>query len=105
MKKFLLSLITLLMILAFYPMEANAKASDNAKNESVEEASAAEQAQVMIDRLYDIRSMDIKNIDSPEKEKLRHEVMTIKDKLQQLSGGIYISAGALIIIIILLILL
>lgn len=48
--------------------------------------------------------MNIKSLDGPDKEKLRNEVVSIKDKVQRING-IYISAGALLIIILILILL
>ncbi len=104
MKKFTFGLLAVLMFLAFTPVEATAETDDNAKTEVAMEASDQEKADVMIDRLYEIMDMNIKSLDGPDKEKLRNEVMSIKDKLQQLNG-IYISAGALIIIILLILLL
>ncbi|MFW5878162.1 MAG: hypothetical protein ACOCUP_03500 [bacterium] len=104
MKKITLSLIAVIMLLAFSPVKASAENHDNDKTE-VAEVSTQEQADIMIDRLHKIVNMNIKSMDGPDKEKLRDEVLTIKDKLEQLNGGIYISAGALIIIIIILILL
>ena len=104
MKKYTLSLIAVLMLLVFYPVKASAETNDNTEKEAAVEATAREQADVMTDRLYEILDMNIKSLDGPTKEKLRNEVMTIKDKLQMLNG-IYISAGALIIIILLLLLL
>lgn len=104
MKKFTPGLIAVLAVLAFSPVEATGEINDNIKTEVAIEASDQEKADLMIDRLYEIMDMNIKSLDGPDKEKLRNEVMSIKDKLQQLNG-IYISAGALIIIILLILLL
>jgi hypothetical protein len=57
-------------------------------------------------RLYEIREMAAKGLSKDEKAVLRKEVQGIKESFSQpLGGGIYISAGALILIIILLIIL
>jgi hypothetical protein len=49
--------------------------------------------------------LDKKNLTHSQKSELRKEVRTIKKQMRELSGGIYISVGALILIILLLIIL
>lgn len=49
--------------------------------------------------------MDKSNLNSSDKRILRKEVRSIKQQLKEMSGGVYISAGALIIILLLLIIL
>ena len=56
-------------------------------------------------RLEEIRAMDTKNMTKSEKKALRTEVKTIKKELAQISGGVYLSVGAIILIALLLILL
>jgi len=57
-------------------------------------------------RLNEINTMDKSNLQSSEKKDLRKEVRSIKHQLNELGGGgVYISVGALIIIILLLIVL
>jgi ABC-type phosphate/phosphonate transport system substrate-binding protein len=102
MKKFTFTLIAILTLLAF-PLTASAETSDNAEKDVTVELTL-EQAQGMIDRLYEIKDMNLGNLSGPEKENLRNEVMSIKDQLQQ-NDGIYISAGALVIIILLILIL
>ena len=58
----------------------------------------------MFVRLYEIKSMDISTLNSAEKSQLKKEVKSIEKKMKLSGGGLYISAGALIIIILLLIL-
>ena len=62
-------------------------------------------AQQLLQRLEDIRSMDKSELTSLEKKSLRKEVKEIKKEMKKISGGIYLSVGAIIIIILLLILL
>ena len=63
-----------------------------------------QKADALIIRLNEINDMDKSNLNSSEKSELRNEVTSIKNQL--LDGPvIYISAGALILIIILLIIL
>ena len=61
------------------------------------------QAQVLIDRLTEIREMDKRSLSADERKELRQEKTAIKSELR--SGGVYLSLGALLLVIILLILL
>ena len=49
--------------------------------------------------------MDKSKLKASEKKKLRKEVKSIRHRLNDLSNGFYVSAGALIVIVLLLILL
>jgi hypothetical protein len=64
-----------------------------------------EQLQKLEQRLEEIRAMDTKGLSRDEKRALRGEVKTIKKEMKAMSGGVYISIGALILIALLLILL
>jgi Skp family chaperone for outer membrane proteins len=61
--------------------------------------------QQMLNRLEEIKAMDVKSLPRSERRALRKEVKEIDQKLQQNGGYIYISVGALLIVILLLILL
>ena len=56
-------------------------------------------------RLEEIKTIDKSELKREDKRMLREEVREIKKKMAEASGGIYLSAGALIVIIILLIIL
>jgi hypothetical protein len=56
-------------------------------------------------RIEEIQSMDKDNLSRAERKALKKEVRQIKDEVKALSGGVYISIGALLVIILLLILL
>jgi hypothetical protein len=68
---------------------------------------SAQQARVdeLVGRLNEIKAMDIDHMSKSEKKALRKEVKDIKREVNALSGGVYISIGALLVIILLLILL
>ena len=72
----------------------------------VSSADAAEtaHANALMDRLNEIKDMDMAAMSSSEKNELRKEVRAI-EKEQRPSGGIYISVGAAILVVLLLILL
>ena len=63
----------------------------------------SEEVQIMIDRLNEIKAMDMSALTSVEKKELRKEVRAIKQEMKA-TTGVYISIGALLIIILLLIL-
>jgi hypothetical protein len=56
-------------------------------------------------RLLEIKAMDKSNLSSSEKKALRKEVRSIKGHSYYARGGIYLSVGAILIIVLLLVLL
>jgi len=62
-------------------------------------------AQHLVQRLEDIKSLNKSEMTRLEKKNLRKEVKEIKKEMKAISGGVYLSVGAIIIIILLLILL
>jgi uncharacterized ion transporter superfamily protein YfcC len=65
-----------------------------------------QEADILVKRVYEIRSLDRNMLSATEKQDLRKELRTIQKQLNDpLAGGVYISAGALILILILLIIL
>ena len=65
----------------------------------------APEPKVMLNRLEEIKEMDRSDLDRFERKALRKEVRAIKTQLRTTGNGIYISAGALIIILLLIIIL
>lgn len=55
-------------------------------------------------RVEEIRKMDKSNLTRAEKKALRAELRQMKEQARAMSGGVYLSVGAIIIIILLLIL-
>ena len=85
--------------LTFIPNGLNAMPPDSLKTELPAEAKS------LMNRLEEIKSMDKSDLGWKEKRELRKEVKTIEYRLRDIGGTVYISVGALLIIIILLILL
>lgn len=75
-------------------------ASDNNIAES-KEATAIQ----LQNRLEEIKALDKHELSREEKKALRREVKEIKKELAAISGGVYLSIGAIILIALLLILL
>lgn len=61
-------------------------------------------AQELTNRLNEISTMNIKEMSRSEKKELRKEVKSIKKEMKTMGGGVYISVGALLVIIIILLL-
>ncbi len=89
--------------LTCFPYHSNAASAAISATSSDMTESA--QANALITRLSEIKSMDKANLTAPEKKGLRKEVRSIQHQLRDIGNGIYISAGALILILILLIIL
>jgi hypothetical protein len=63
------------------------------------------EVKVLMNRLEEIKKMEFSTLTSAEKKELRNEVKTIKSEMRAVGGGVYISVGAIILILILLIVL
>lgn len=61
-------------------------------------------AQQLLQRLEDIKGMNKSELTRVDKKNLRKEVRDIKKEMKAMSGGVYLSVGAIIIVILLLIL-
>ena len=63
-----------------------------------------EDVKVLLNRLNEIKAMDKSSMKSSEKKALRKEVRAINEELRTTGNGVYLSVGAIIIVILLLIL-
>ncbi len=126
MKNSILSLVT--AILLVFTASVNVTANEKAEKKAVETISAEEIAEAkadinkMVDRVMEINEMDVDALSKSERKELRKEVRSIKKDLRAYSKsdspavaeaaakgaqgtGIYISGGALIVILLLILLL
>ena len=62
-------------------------------------------AEVLEYRLREIKDMDKSDMSRAEKKELRKEVKEIKTTMKALSGGVYLSIGAILLIILLILIL
>ena len=102
MKKLTYLLMTMVLLLSVFPTAifASEKASviiENPKEIPIE-------VQAMFNRLDEIKTMDKSKLNTIQKKELRKEIKTIKAELRNTNNGIYLSVGAIIIIVLLLIL-
>lgn len=102
MKKFILSALLLVMALTFAPHCSGISASTGQAINPIDTAKLQNSNML---RLEEIRSMDKSGLSLQENQELRKEVREIRKSQPVNNGGIYISVGALILILILLIIL
>jgi hypothetical protein len=105
MKKIILSLIATCLLLTFNPLQSNAATVAAPTSVAVTKTAEIAEAKALYKRLDEIKAIDKSNLKSSEKQVLRKEVREIKTKLANLGGGVYISVGGLVLIIILLLIL
>lgn len=101
---------TALLLIILLPTQVKAGQGDdpvtNAAIETVDtDAALAAEAEVLLSRLEEINEMDKSDLSRAEKRELRKEVRQIDKALTLNGGGVYLSVGALILVILLLILL
>jgi hypothetical protein len=106
--KSLLCITGALLLFTFIPTQLiSGTAPDPTDPNEKALAGTIESAEIsaLISRLEDIKEMDKSSMSSSQKQELRKEVREIKSILKADRGGIYLSGGALILVIVLLILL
>ncbi|HZV70925.1 MAG TPA: hypothetical protein VFG10_15320 [Saprospiraceae bacterium] len=105
MKKLIIPMMTTCLLLSFMPISLQAATHPDAITTSNSEVIENKEANALLTRLYEIKAMDVKQMNHAEKKQLRKEVKAIKSELKAVTGGVYLSAGAIIIIVLLLLLL
>ena len=95
---------TVLVLLMSFTLGATANASAT-PGRITDLERTSEEASRLFNRLEEIKTMDATNMSRKEKRELKREVKAINNKLETKdSGGLYISVGAAILIVLLLIL-
>lgn len=105
MKKLIRGVILCVFVLFIKPSASTAQRPEEFRQENLESPSCSQKAEDLFCRIDDIEAMDKSNMSREEKKALRTEVKSIQKELQEMGSGVYISAGALIVILILLIIL
>ncbi len=100
MKKIIYPL--LLLVTLTFNLNFAVAAGDKPKTELTAEQRA--ELNRIISRVDEIKAMDKSKLTIEEKKELRKELKEMKKKANSMSGGVYLSVGAIIIIILLLIL-
>jgi aminopeptidase N len=105
MKKTTVLFMAAIFMLATFPLQS--RAADEIESVAVETVESNEdaKAEAIMERLAEIEEMDKSEMSASEKKEVRKEVRSLKKDLKELGSGVYLSAGALILVIVLLILL
>lgn len=91
--------------LTLLPVQASASVPESTSSPASPNKSDATEVKNLELRLNEIKAMDMSKMKAAEKRSLRKEVKTINKRMHNISGGVYVSAGAVIIVLILLLLL
>lgn len=90
--------------LTLIPVQLNAITPEPSSTTAPKTAEAVEVNTLEL-RLNEIKGLDKSKMESAEKKNLRKEVKSIRHRLREVGGGVYVSAGVLVLIIVLLIVL
>lgn len=97
--------MTAMMLLTLLPTSIKAESTPMTVPASTSTPAETALVNTMVTRLNEIKMMDIKSMNATQKKELRKEVRAIKSDLRKAGEGVYLSVGAIIIIILLVILL
>jgi hypothetical protein len=105
LKKIKYLVLGLLILFASIPMTVSANSNTKDLPPSNTKTEERAEANALLGRLYEIKDMDKHGMNISEKAKLGNEVKDINNRLRDIGGGIYISVGAIIIILLLILIL
>ncbi|MBL7870971.1 MAG: hypothetical protein JNM78_05130 [Cyclobacteriaceae bacterium] len=104
MKKASHYLTAVLLAILLVPAQLLAAPASTRTAIPISPTSESAKIEAMTTRLNEIKDMDKSNMSAREKKELRKEVRAIKDSAKSSGGAVYLSVGAIIIIVLLLIL-
>jgi hypothetical protein len=103
MKKIAICLLATCLSLTLLPLNSSAATVTPATSIPAPTPAETAEAKTLNLRLNEINMMDKSNLKSADKKELRKEVRSINHKLREISGGVYLSVSAIILIMILLV--
>lgn len=105
MKKIAMCLMATCLTLTFIPLQSKAVSTSEPSSLEAPKPAESAEAKTLELRLTEIKSMDKSTLKASDKKNLRKEVRSIDHKLRELTGGVYLSVGAILLIALLLIIL
>ena len=114
MKKLTLGILMAFALLVYSPAESKAATETKTETAGTTVTATSAETNAMVVRLNEIKAIDMTTLSKSEKKELRKEVRGIKTDLKARGetsyiegthGGVYVSVGAAILIVLLLILL
>jgi hypothetical protein len=103
MKKIAICLMATCLSLTLLPLQSSAATISPTTTIPAPTPAETAEAKTLTLRLNEINLMDKTNLKSADKKNLRKEVRSINHKLREISGGVYLSVSAIILILILLV--
>ena len=104
-KLFAIALFAVVATLSHQSSAAEITPMNKKQLQALSETEVAERLEMLASRVQEINAMDLSGLSKAEKRNIKKELREIKKQNEFLSGGVYLSVGAIIIIILLLILL
>ncbi|MDO8367081.1 MAG: hypothetical protein Q7T20_09805 [Saprospiraceae bacterium] len=105
MKKSILCITAAFLLFSFAPMQMNASTVPDPIIATSSVAPEPTATDALVARLNEIKATDKSTLSASERRDLRKESRSIKREIKQSSGGVYLSVGAIILIVVLLIIL
>jgi len=105
MNKITICLMAACLSLSFLPLQSHATGYAIPSSVVSPEPVESPEATALIERLDEIKAMDKSELNHSEKKALRREVRDIKKDLNENHGGVYISVGGALLILLLLVIL
>jgi hypothetical protein len=105
MKKFTLFFAAVMLLFALIPFQLKASSDKEKAVKATTETIEASRVDEIEARIEEINTMDKAGLTAVEKRELRKELRSLKSELIAPTGGIYISVGTAILIVLILILL
>jgi hypothetical protein len=105
MKKLAICIMMTCLSLTLIPLQLNATTKSEPTSVPAPRPAENPEVKALELRLNEINAMDKSKMKSAEKKTLRKEVKTINHKMHDIGGGVYLSAGAVILIVILIVVL
>ncbi len=96
--------IIILLTCALFVPALQASGSTDPGQQSRKPATEDPRAIQLTNRLEEIKKLDKSVMSGSEKKTLRKEVREIRKEMKQMNGGVYLSVGALLIVILILVL-
>jgi hypothetical protein len=104
-KKIVLGVLMVFLSLVFLPLESKAVTTEEPSSLPASKPAESAEAKALIIRLDEIKATDKSTLTSEEKKDLKNEVKSIKSNLKAIGNGVYLSGGAVILLVVLLIVL
>ncbi len=105
MKNFTIGIMAAMLFLTFSPAQMNASTMSSTVSITTPKPDKSLEITALRSRLHEINTMDKSELNPSERKQLRKEKRSIKGQLREVNGGVYLSAGAVILIVLLVLIL